>query len=116
MRDALVDKGLLSSDRPASRAFHYSKGPMEQLLDATDYLRRPDGEAIAFDDLSFVAYACRRGFTSAELMAAVRSPVCLFERPDGSRFEESIFNYTATDSYDEALGKLRTIRAQLWIR
>jgi hypothetical protein len=45
----------------------------------------------------------------------VRSPVCAFELPDGSWIEESIFAYTATDSYDEALAKLRTIRAQVWI-
>ena len=116
MREALVAKGVLSEDRPASRAFHYSKGPIEQLLDATDYLRSPGGAVIGLDELSFVVYAQSHGYSSEELLGVVRSPICLFEQRDGTRTEESIFTYTATDSYDEALAKLRTIRAQLWIR
>lgn len=116
MRDVLVDAGVLSSDRPASRAFHYSKGPMEQVLDAIDYLRRPDGEAVDADELSFVAYANRHGYTAGQLMGVVRNPICLFELPDGSTIEESIFIYTATDSFAEALAKLPSIRAQVWIR
>lgn len=116
MREALVSKGVLSKDRPASRAFHYSKGPVEQILDATDYLRRPDGSAVEPEELSFVAYATRHGFDVDELLGVVRGPICQFELPDGTIVEESVFAYTATDSYDEALAKLRTIRAQLWIR
>ncbi|MFW5783741.1 MAG: hypothetical protein ACOCY8_04410 [Spirochaetota bacterium] len=116
MRDALVEKGVLSRDRPASRAFHYSKGPLEQILDATDYLRRPDGTAIDPDELSFVAYAHRHGYTTSQLLGVVRSPICLFELPDGTYVEESIFTYTATDSFDAVLAKLPAIRAQVWIR
>lgn len=116
MRDTLVEKGVLSSDRPASRAFHYSKGPMEQLLDATDYLRHPDGTPVDLAELSFVAYAHNHGYTAAELMGVVRSPICLFELPDGSMVEESVFAYTATDSFAAALAKLPSIRAQVWIR
>ncbi|MFW5776730.1 MAG: hypothetical protein ACOCZB_05525 [Spirochaetota bacterium] len=115
MRDALVEQGALSSDRPASRAFHYSRGPMEQVLDATDYLRRPDGEPVDADELSFVAYVNRHGYTTAQLMGVVRCPICLFELPDGSTIEESIFTYTAADSFAGALAKLPSIRAQLWI-
>lgn len=116
MRDALVEKGILSANLPASRAFHYSKGPLEQILDATDYLRCRDGEPVPVEELSFIAYARAHGYTTAEIMGAVRSPVCIFEEPDGSLVEESIFAYTATDTFDEALAKLRSIRAQLWIR
>jgi hypothetical protein len=116
MRDALVERDILSADRPASRAFHYSKGPMEQLLDATDYLCRSDGETVSVEDLSFVAYAAQHGFTAGQLLGVVRSPICAFELPDGSLLEENIFTYTATDTYPEALEKLGAIRAQLWMR
>jgi hypothetical protein len=115
MRDALVAKSILSADRPASRAFHYSKGPVEQLLDATDYLRRPNGDRVEIDELSFVVYAHDHGCTSGELLGVVRSPICLFELHDGSLVEENIFTYTATDTYAEALAKLASVRAQLWI-
>ena len=116
MRDALVEKGILTTEIPPSRAFHYSKGPVEELLDATDYLRTPDGGSVSVDDLSFVVYAREHGFTAHELLGVVRSPICVFELPDGSTLEDSVFTYTAGDSYDQALAKLRNIRSQLWIR
>ncbi len=116
MRLALVEQRALSAEFPASRAFHFSKGPVEQLLDATDYLRTSSGEPISFEKLSFVVYAQRHGYGIEGLAGVVHSPICLFEQPDGSLVEENIFSYTASDSYAEALEKLRTIRAQLWIR
>jgi len=116
MREALVAKAVLSTDVPASRAFHYSKGPFEGLLDATDYLRVADGDPVAVDELSFVAYARAHGYTAADLLGVVRSPICRFELPDGSLVEENIFTYTTTDTYAKALSKLASIRSQLWIR
>ncbi len=116
MREALVEQSVLSANVPASRAFHYSKGPMEQLLDATDYLCRSDGSTVDADELSFVSYAARHGYSAGQLLGVVHSPICLFELPDGSLLEENIFTYTSTDTYPEALEKLGAIRAQLWMR
>lgn len=116
MRTSLVRQNVLSPNVPVSRAFHYSKGPVEQLLDATDYLRRPDGEAVRFDELSFAVYAQEHDYGIEGLAGVVHSPICLFEQPDGTLLEENIFSYTASDSYADALKKLRTVRAQLWIR
>jgi hypothetical protein len=116
MREALVEKKILSANVPASRAFHYSKGPMEQVLDATDYLRTPNGAPVALDQLSFVVYARDHGISIDELLGVIRSPICVFEQADGTTREESVFTYTAVDGYDEALAKLRTIQSQLWIR
>lgn len=116
MREALVERSVLSANVPSSRAFHYSKGPMEQLLDASDYLRRRDGDTVSLDKLSFVVYAAQHGYTAEGLLGVVRSPICVFELPDGSLLEENVFTYTATDTYPEALEKIGTIRAQLWMR
>ncbi len=116
MRLALVRESVLSAEFPVSRAFHYSKGPVEQLLDATDYLRTSSGDPISFKELSFVVYAQEHGYGIEGLAGVVHSPICLFEQSDGQLVEENIFSYTASDSYAEALAKLRTVRAQLWIR
>ncbi len=116
MRDSLVSIGVLRASLPVSRAFHYSKGPFEQLLDAADYLCNRDGEPLPPEKLSFVQYAMSRGYTPQQLQSVTENPVCLFERADGSQVEESIFSYTATDTYKEAIDKLETLRAQLWIR
>ena len=115
MREVLVEKGVLNPSVPASRAFHFSKGPFEQLLDAADYLCDTSGTPRPIDDLSFVRYAGTRGYTPAQLQSVIEYPVCLFETDDGTRVEESIFSYTADDSYEEAIDKLDHLRAQLWI-
>ncbi len=116
MRDALVEKEILPANLPAQRAFHFSKGPFEQLLDATHYLVTPDLVPVPADQLSFVRYAMDRGFEPKELLEVVRSPICAFEQSDGTIVEENILAYTVHDTYDEALTKLRSMRSQLWIR
>ena len=116
MREALVEKGILPADLPAQRVFHYSKGPFEQLLDATDYLLTPEGDPVPPSELSFVRYAMERGYTPEELLRAVESPICSFELPNGETREENLLAYTMNDTYDEALAKYESIRSQLWIR
>ncbi len=116
MRSELISSNILSANLPVRRAFHYSRGPVEQLLDATDYLRRKDGVPVPFDELSFAVYAQEHGYGVEGLAGVVHSPICLFQQSDGSLVEENIFTYTASDSYADALAKLRTVRAQLWIR
>ncbi len=115
MREALIENKTLPERLPASRAFHYSKGPFEQLLDASDYLRRPAGDAIDLRELSFVRYAAEHGYTGDQLMSLVRNPICVFEQSPGEYVEESIFTYTSTDSYPEAITKLASLRSQVWI-
>lgn len=115
MRTTLVDSGVLPKNLPASRAFHFSHGPFEQLLDARGHLRATDGSPVPFSDLSFVRFALAQGVSEADLRSAVDNPICLFAE-DGDYVEESIFVYTATDSYAQALEKLARIRAQYWIR
>lgn len=116
MHEALVEVGTLAANAAPSRAFHYSKGPFEQLLDAVDYLYRKDGQPVPLEELSFVRYAESRGFTLADVMGVVRHPIGMFADADGGLQEENIFVRTADDTYAEALDKLARLRAQLWIR
>ena len=116
MHEALVETGILEEHVSPSRAFHYSKGPFEQLLDAVDYLYAPDGRTVSLEELSFVEYAAHHGFSLSDLMGVVRHPIGMFEDGRGELREENIFVYTANDTYAEALEKLRALRAQLWIR
>jgi len=116
MREVLVQKGLLPSRLPTSRVFHYSRGPFDQLLDAVDYLCKPDGSPIGVERLSFAAFAESRGYNASALMSLVENPICMFETHSGALEEESIFSYTAMDSYATALEKMTRLRAQLWIR
>ncbi|TFH05487.1 MAG: hypothetical protein E4H09_01915 [Spirochaetales bacterium] len=114
MRAALIDRNMLGVDVPSTRAFHYSKGPFEQLLDARDYLYRPDGTTVDLSELSFAAFAASRGFTAGDLRGIMENPICLFEEPDGRCVEENLFAYTLNDTYEDAVKKAGTIRSQLW--
>ncbi len=116
MHEALVEKGILGKNVPASRAFHYSKGPFEQLLDAVDYLYASGSEPVPLEGLSFVQYAAARGFTLDDLLGVVRNPIGLFDDGGGELREDNIFIYTADDSYAESIDKLEHLRAQHWTR
>jgi hypothetical protein len=115
MQSALVEREIVSARIPVSRTFHYSRGPFEQLLDAIDYLYTPDGAPVPLSDLSFVRYAEKRGYGIDNLMGLIKSPICLFGTGD-ILVEENVFAYTLNDSYKEAVDKLKSLRAQLWIR
>jgi len=116
MHDALVDTGVLGERVPASRAFHFSKGPFEQLLDAVDYLYKSGSIPVPLDDLSFVRYAATRGFTLEDLLGVVRNPICMFDGDGDELEEDSIFVRTRDDTYAQAIDKLEHLRAQLWTR
>jgi hypothetical protein len=115
MQVALVEKEILDPSMPASRVFHYSHGPFEQLQDAVDYLYGPDGP-VPLESLSFVHYALQRGYTADNLIGLIENPICLFESGNGDFVEENLFIYTANNSYREAVDKLSALRGQLWIR
>ena len=117
MQRALVDQGILDPDKPASRVFHYSRGPFEQVLDAIDYLYGPEGP-VPLDDLTFVRYAADRGYSIEDLMSLIKNPICLFQvNGSGDKLvEENIFNYTMSNTYSQAIDKLAALRGQLWIR
>lgn len=115
MERRLVDNGLLAPEAHASRAFHFSKGPFEQVLDGLSYLLTSSGEAVSADDLSFVAYAKENGVPVDQLLGLVRNPIVLFES-DGQVREENIFSLTSDDSYPQAIERVQHVVAQLWIR
>lgn len=115
MEIRLVEKGLLGPSAHPSRAFHYSKGPFEQVLDGLSYLHQPDGSAVPVSELSFAAYAAAHGVETSALMGLVKNPIVVLEDDSGNRTEENIYSLTSVDSYPEALAKIYRVVAQLWI-
>jgi hypothetical protein len=116
MEERLVTNELLDPRAHPSRAFHYSKGPFEQVLDGLSYLLTPSGQNVDLSALSFVAYAAANGLSPREIVGLVKNPIVMLEDESGSRTEENIYSLTSIDSYPEALEKVRRVVAQLWIR
>lgn len=116
MHDALVDQEVIGPDVPTGRAFHYSKGPFEQVLDAVDYLYQSGPQPVPLEQLSFVRFAADHGHSLDELMSVVKNPICLIEDESGEMKEENIFTLSADDSYTGAVDRLSRLRGQVWTR
>ncbi len=113
MEQALMQEQILGPEVPFSRAFHYSKGPFEQVLDAIGYLYDAGGAHVVLEDISFASYLMAQGMSRAEVLGAIRYPIMRFEvesQQVGNRqhLEDDLLAYTYEDSYAEAFRKLQT--------
>jgi hypothetical protein len=111
--EELQKAALLRKDVPLSRAFHYSKGPFEQILDATGYVFEPDGTPVPVRNSSFYCFLeARYGFKSHEILGALNQPIMRFGLEGGLWVEDEIFAYTQNDSFEEAAEKLSRVLCQ----
>jgi len=111
MRKGFIDRGMLDTRGHVSRVFHYSKGPLEQILDGRGYLYDRDGTPIPTTRLSFAAYLLQNGITQAEIDGILSNPIAEFDTPRGI-VEAHALTHTRNDSYSEALRKLRSMVSQ----
>ncbi len=116
MEQALAERGLLENARHPRRLFHYSRGPFQQVIDGWCYLCSPNGELSGMGETSFEAYLQRHGVTPAEVQKLIRHPLAIFCDESGAAREDSVFQRTAGDRYPEALKKLSTMRAQVYLQ
>ena len=112
MEIALKNEGILGDKVPVSRAFHYSKGPFEQLLDASGYLYNSDGSRIPVSENSFYRFLLSRGFTDIQVKMTIKHPIFRFEIAPGFELEDDIKTYTSGDNYEEAYSKLLSSKSQ----
>jgi len=112
MGAALVEHGILDERVPLARAFHYSKGPFEQLLDGLGYLYDGNAERLPIAETSFCDFLMRKGLALGSIVNAVRYPIMQFRAPGGDLVEEDLLVYTFGESYEGAHAKLMSAVAQ----
>jgi hypothetical protein len=115
MEEALLEAKILLPDRPSSRIFHYSKGPFEQVLDGLGYLYTPDAVHIPLSDLPFPRFLTSRGIEFPVLWGLIQNPIVRYTDAAGAPREDSLYNYTREDSYEDAWKKILTITAQVFL-
>jgi hypothetical protein len=113
MWEALVKQGVLNPQFDSSRAFHHSKSPFEQTLDAISYLFANNREHMSLKDFTFPRYLMANGIPEDVICGLMRNPIVHIQEPDGSITEDSIFSYGHNCSYEEALDMVRRIVAQM---
>lgn len=112
MGRALVEHGILGERVPLARAFHFSKGPFEQILDALGFLYGERGEHLPILLTSFCDFLMRKGMAVSTILDAVRNPIMHFRNGEGDLVEEDLLVYTFGESYEGAYAKLLTVVAQ----
>jgi len=101
IRRDLVREGLLDTDKPEHRVFHWSRGPFEQLLDAQGYVYDVCDEPVELNELAFGRYLLAQGETRESIRAA------LFDPFSSGR---NLYSSTLFATFDEAYRRLRESR------
>ena len=113
MGEALRSNGLLPENMPLARAFHYSKGPFEQISDAMGYLYRKDGTLVPLVENHFVKYLMNNGVSEEEVRMAVLHPIMGFHIAPTVVMEDNLIAYTFDDTYEDAMRKFMSISYQV---
>lgn len=102
MANSLRAGGLIGDVSRFSRAFHYTKGPFEQVLDARGHLYHPDGTHVALYDMQFCSFLRTKGILCSEVDKTLDNPIMEFRTDDGEKREECLFIRSQDASYEEA--------------
>lgn len=111
MHAAICGAGILSPRFDAARAFHYSKGPFEQVKDGIAYLMADNRLKLGIEDFTFARWLSKHGVGTRELCEVLLNPIVAIEH-DGSTTEEYLFAYTQFKSYEECLALFERIKAR----
>lgn len=108
MEVALKEGGAINPDTPPRRCFHYSKSPLEEILDGLGYLYSDDGSSVLMESLSFVSYLISMGLEREYIYKLVYYPIVSIVE-NGIEKEVYLYDYLIGDSYEEAYEKISSI-------
>ena len=80
MEQALKDNGVVDPKTPPRRCFHYTKSPLEEILDGDGYLYRGNGNQIPFESISFASYLIERGVSIKDIKRWIYYPIVIVKR------------------------------------
>ena len=112
MEISLRINGILKTGSSYSRAFHYSRGPFEQVLDARGHLYSRDGLHVPLQNMQFCSFLGRRGIRCNEIGRILDNPIMMFRTEDGTPVEDCIYSRTQGASYEEAYKILAGCQSQ----
>jgi hypothetical protein len=101
MEESLKNAEILPAGVPPGRAFHYSRGPFEQILDARGHLYSEDGVHVSLYDMQFCSFLRSKGILCDEVDRILDNPIMEFPN-GGGIVEECLYAYTQDASYQMA--------------
>lgn len=111
MEEALKDGGAIDPNTPPRRCFHYTKSPLEEILDGLGYLYNEKGEPKDLSSISFASYLMKKGLNEERIRYLVENPIVIMNE-GGHEREVYLYDYLLGDSYDEAYEKISNIVKQ----
>lgn len=109
MHKALCAAGILNPRFDAARAFHYSKGPFEQILDGITYLSADRQLNLRLADFTYARWLMEQGLDGREICSLLMNPVVEIQHANGNVTEENFLHYTQFDDFETGLRKYRSI-------
>jgi len=108
MEKALKEGGAIDPKTPPRRCFHYTKSPLEEILDGSGYLYDENGNSLPWENISFSSFLLRRGIEMETIRRLVVSPIVKIEEK-GIIKEVYLYDYLMGDSYEEAYHKIANV-------
>lgn len=100
MTKALIQGEVLHPNSSASRVFHYSKSPFEEIIDGQEYLYSQD-KYFNDEDISFFSYMVARGVDPDQLRRVVNSRIVYYSNEE-QKTEQNILVATQGFNYFQA--------------
>ena len=112
MKESLIAEGVTSTHDTTWSAFHYSRGPFDQIRDGASFLFAPNGQKVPLKDISFVHYLQQKGVGLSTITHLTVNPiVTIAEDSSADSQEVSIVEYTRGKSYESAYHTLNSVLA-----
>ena len=109
MHESLCVAGILNKKFDASRAFHFSKSPFEQIRDGIAYFSCDRRLNFKLEDLTYARWLLDRGVNGKEICHLLMNPIVEIQQSDGKIIEENFLQYTQFDDFETAFQKYKTI-------
>lgn len=108
MEEALKEGEVINPKTPPRRCFHYTKSPLEEILDGHGYLYDQEGQSISIDKISFASYLMKRGMPLQKIKKLIYYPIVRINE-NGNEKEVYLYDYLMGDSYQEAYEKIAMV-------
>ncbi|OQY37115.1 MAG: hypothetical protein B6229_08915, partial [Spirochaetaceae bacterium 4572_7] len=92
MEIALKAGGAIDPKTPPRRCFHYTKSPLEEILDGDGYLYTDKGDKIKIETISFVSYLLNKGINIKDIISWVYYPIVTID-DNGYNKEVYLYDY-----------------------
>ncbi|MBN2619321.1 MAG: hypothetical protein JXR64_13495 [Spirochaetales bacterium] len=109
MEKELKRVGAVDPKTPPRRCFHYTKSPLEEILDGTGYLYDDDCTPVPFENISYVDFLLKKGLSIEYINSLVVNPIVTIVE-NGLEQEVYLYDYLMGDSYEEAFFKISNIK------